>query len=361
MPNPQFTKPWHGIPREDILWNLTVNEDLCIGCATCVTGCSRLVYRYDFERKKAVVVDPLNCMIGCTTCANTCPTHALSFPPIETIFALEQLPSVHHAIEDDLRSRYETLHSELSIPHNDRIITLKVSHIERHDADHLRLILSPAKEGECFCEFMPGQYIELWQSGSDIISRAYSVANLAGTEGAIELHMSRVEGGRFTSWVFDSLKEGELLNARGPLGNFTLGSHPQTPLLFVAGGTGLAPILALLRQTIVQEPQRDLVLLWSTKEAADLYALDELGELCAKASRLQIYVSTHTQTLENPLAPCIFYRIGNAVTLLKSTPSLLQERDIYAAGPSAMMRALGKYLQESKITTERIHIDSFGI
>jgi len=69
MPNPQFTKPWHGVPRDAIHWNPTIIEDACIGCGTCVTGCSRLVYRFDFDRKKPVVVDALNCMVGCTTCA----------------------------------------------------------------------------------------------------------------------------------------------------------------------------------------------------------------------------------------------------------------------------------------------------
>ncbi|MDW4907829.1 4Fe-4S binding protein [Streptomyces sp. ADMS] len=47
MPDPKFTKPRHGIPREDIAdWHPTVDEDVCIGCGTCVTGCSRLVYRF---------------------------------------------------------------------------------------------------------------------------------------------------------------------------------------------------------------------------------------------------------------------------------------------------------------------------
>jgi NAD-dependent dihydropyrimidine dehydrogenase PreA subunit len=59
-----------GVPREQIHWNPSIVEDACIGCGTCVTGCSRLVYRFDFERKKPVVVDPLNCMVGCTTCAS---------------------------------------------------------------------------------------------------------------------------------------------------------------------------------------------------------------------------------------------------------------------------------------------------
>lgn len=52
MPDPKLTKPWHGVPREMIDWHPTVNEDACIGCG-------RLVYRFDFARKKAVVADPL--------------------------------------------------------------------------------------------------------------------------------------------------------------------------------------------------------------------------------------------------------------------------------------------------------------
>ena len=44
MPDPKFAKPWHGIPREQIDWQPTVNEAACIGCGTCVTGCGRLVY-----------------------------------------------------------------------------------------------------------------------------------------------------------------------------------------------------------------------------------------------------------------------------------------------------------------------------
>jgi NAD-dependent dihydropyrimidine dehydrogenase PreA subunit len=88
VPNPQFTKAWHGVPREQIAWNPTVLEDAGIGCGTCVTGCSRLVYRFDFERKKPAAVDPLNCTVGCTTCANTCPARAIAFPPIGTVLAL---------------------------------------------------------------------------------------------------------------------------------------------------------------------------------------------------------------------------------------------------------------------------------
>ena len=100
MPDPKFVKPWHGIPREQIKWHPSVDEDACIGCGTCVTGSNRLVYRYDYNRKKAVVEDPLYCLVGCVTCGNTCPAHTISIPQLDTITSLLSKPEVHHEIED---------------------------------------------------------------------------------------------------------------------------------------------------------------------------------------------------------------------------------------------------------------------
>ena len=154
MPNPQFTKPWHGVPRDQIQWNPSIIEEACIACGTCVTGCSRLVYRFDFNRKKPVVVDPLNCMVGCTTCANTCPSHAIAFPPIESVLALEDLATVRHAVEDDLQTRHDILAASVgaTLPHPDRIVALTVTTINHATADVLRVNLFPTTPGECFCE-----------------------------------------------------------------------------------------------------------------------------------------------------------------------------------------------------------------
>ncbi len=76
----QFVKPWHGIPREEIHWSPTVVPERCIGCGLCVTSCGRKVYQFDYERNVAVVANPLNCMVGCSTCATVCPHEAIEFP-----------------------------------------------------------------------------------------------------------------------------------------------------------------------------------------------------------------------------------------------------------------------------------------
>lgn len=80
MSTNDFLKPWHGIPREEIAWNPTVIADRCVGCGLCVTSCGRQVYSFDYEANRPVVVDPLHCMVGCTTCATICTQDALEFP-----------------------------------------------------------------------------------------------------------------------------------------------------------------------------------------------------------------------------------------------------------------------------------------
>lgn len=359
MPDPKFTKPWHGIPREDIHWNPTVLEDVCIGCGTCVTGCSRLVYRYDFDRKKPIVVDPLNCMVGCTTCANTCPAHAIVFPSLDTVLALEGRAQVRHAVEDDLLARHDILASALTVPHPDRIITLEVAEKTLMTPDVLRLVLAPVEVGECFCEFVPGQYIELWEPGSDHLSRSYSIANAPHGDGRIELNLRRVAGGRFTDWAFDEMQVGDTLRARGPLGAFTLRSRPDVPLLFVAGGTGFAPIHALVEQQARFQPARDMLLVWGMRAAAQFYALDDLAALAATAPGLRIVLAAEEGTRAD-LPEGISLMQGTVVDALAGG-DLVTGRDIYAAGPPMLLRALSADLARRGVDRERINIDSFGV
>jgi len=360
MPNPQFTKPWHGVARDAIHWNPTIIEDACIGCGTCVTGCSRLVYRFDFDRKKPVVIDPLNCMVGCTTCANTCPTHAITFPSIDTVLALEGLAAVRHAVEDDLIARRELLATAVALPHPDRIVTLTVSAVEPMGADVLRVRLAPMTPGECFCEFTPGQYLELWQSGAQYMSRAYSIANTPEGDGSVELHLRRVEGGRFTSWAFSTMKVGDSVRARGPLGHFTMRSLPETPLLFIAGGTGLAPILSLLRQQTRFHVARDMVLVWGAKQANDFYALDDIRRLLGEVPHLGVTLAAEAGE-PTELVDRMSVVHGTVLDVLAHERTLLTDRDIYAAGPPVMLRQLGLALDRAGVPRDRVHIDSFGV
>ena len=80
MSNTTSNNSWHGIPREEIQWSPTIVVERCIGDGLCVTSCGKNVYAFDYEANKPVVVAPLACMVGCTTCATNCTQDAIEFP-----------------------------------------------------------------------------------------------------------------------------------------------------------------------------------------------------------------------------------------------------------------------------------------
>ena len=80
MSLPEKFAYWKGIPREEISWYPTIDESKCVGCGMCVASCGRNVFDYDWEKKKAIVARPLQCMVGYTSCQVWCPYNAISFP-----------------------------------------------------------------------------------------------------------------------------------------------------------------------------------------------------------------------------------------------------------------------------------------
>ena len=104
------SKPtWHEIPREEISWHPTVEPELCIGCGICVLGCGPRVYKFDYEKNVPVVAYPIRCKVGCTTCMNTCPVQAISFPSLSYIHKIIKKRSVIVASKKALASKVKEL------------------------------------------------------------------------------------------------------------------------------------------------------------------------------------------------------------------------------------------------------------
>ncbi len=359
MPDPKFAKPWHGIPREQIVWHPAVDSAACIGCGTCVTGCSRLVYRFDFEVKKAVVVDPLNCMVGCTTCANTCPTHALSFPSLDTVMALEALSDVHHAIEDELLAKRDVLAFQRLVPSPDRILQLEVTRIDRSGMNNLVVQLRPQGD-DCLCQFIPGQYLELWLPQSDLLSRAYSIATAPREDGAVEVNLRRVQGGRFSAYAFEQMKVGDMLQGRGPLGVFTVTSATETPLLFVARGTGFAPIKAMIEQQLALTPRRDIVLFWGATDASDFYALDTVAAWLRADPNLKAVLVARTVPDGFTPPADLTIEVGTVYASIERSTLSFAGRDVYIAGPRKTTTLAIDALRKRGVEPRAIRVDSYG-
>ena len=96
---------WHGIPREDVPWFPAVDAAACIGCQLCYVTCGRGVY--EMRDGVAVPVDAMECMVGCSTCGNICPTNAITFPLLDTVWKLERERQIFKTVKKEALRKHE--------------------------------------------------------------------------------------------------------------------------------------------------------------------------------------------------------------------------------------------------------------
>lgn len=148
-----------------------------------------------------------------------------------------------------------------------RILPVRVQMMEKLSHDVMALFLKlPSNER---MQFLAGQYIEfILKDGK---RRAFSLANAPHNDEFLELHLRLVPGGAFTEYVFNEMPEKAILRLEGPFGSFYLREDSNKPIIFVAGGTGFAPIKGLIEHILHQNTQREMVLYWGVKALEDLY------------------------------------------------------------------------------------------
>lgn len=98
-------KTWHGIPRDEIPWMPTVDAEACIGCQLCYVTCGRSVY--EMHEQHAEAVAPMECAVGCATCGNICPTGAISFPSLESVWKMEREWQIFRTVKKEALRKHE--------------------------------------------------------------------------------------------------------------------------------------------------------------------------------------------------------------------------------------------------------------
>ncbi|MFN3750994.1 MAG: CDP-6-deoxy-delta-3,4-glucoseen reductase [Thiobacillus sp.] len=148
-----------------------------------------------------------------------------------------------------------------------KTLPCRVEKLEKLADDVMRMkIKLPANER---LQFLAGQYIDFQLK--DGRTRSYSLANAPHDDALLELHIRHVPGGLFTDQVFSTLKERDILRLKGPLGSFFLREDSDKPMIFVAGGTGFAPIKSMIEHAFATHLDREMVLYWGVRSLKDLY------------------------------------------------------------------------------------------
>ena len=150
-----------------------------------------------------------------------------------------------------------------------RKLPCRVQKMERPADDVMVLYLKlPANER---LQFLAGQYIDILMKEGK--RRSFSMANPPHDDESLQLHVRNIVGGAFTDYVFNKMKEREILRFEGPLGTFFLREDSDKPIIFVASGTGFAPIKGIIEHAFYKESRREMILYWGVRKLSDLYML----------------------------------------------------------------------------------------
>ena len=202
-------------------------------------------------------------------------------------------------------------------------------------------------------QFLAGQYLDFLLKGGK--RRSFSIANAPHDDKFIELHIRHIDGGKFTSDVFDSMKEKDIMRVEGPLGSFFLREESQRPIIFMAGGTGFAPIKGMIEHAIAIGMERPMHLFWGVRALEDLY-MDELARGWAEKYGHISYTPVLSDAAESDNWQGETGYVHEAI--VRSYPDL-SAYEIYASGPPAMVYAGRDVFTERGLPSERYFSDAF--
>jgi propane monooxygenase reductase subunit len=257
-----------------------------------------------------------------------------------------------HAYEDLkielLNYDEEMIHSGLPI--EEAVVEVVSNENVTHDMRHLVVrLVEPAA-----IKFFPGQYVDFVIPGTDE-TRSFSMANTSSLEsGQLEFVIKVYPDGLFSRFLDTEVKVGDRLDITGPFGVFTLRDAPGSDLVFVGGGAGMAPILALLRTMAERGIDRKTTFYYGARRKRDLCFEDELREL---ESRLPSF--RYVPALSEPDGDDWDGEVGLITDVVRRGETDLKRTDAYVCGPPPMVEAALELLPALGVADKRIFYDKF--
>ena len=235
--------------------------------------------------------------------------------------------------------------------------TLVVSDIirETHDVNTFRFV---GEEPQLF-RFEPGQFIGLkLEIDGKTVNRSYSISSSPSRPLSLDITVKRIPGGLVSNWMPDNLKVGDRVSVRAPAGRFSCFQAPNAKMLFLAAGSGVTPLMSMLRWIADVSAPVDVIVLNSVRSPEDVIFGRELESIAARHPNIAITVTTTDSR------SCSNGWIGmagrlNAKWLDVAVPDLL-ERDVFLCGPTPFSAAMTEQLANLGLPKERLHQESFG-
>ncbi|WP_191487925.1 benzoate 1,2-dioxygenase electron transfer component BenC [Pseudomonas sp. FEN] len=196
--------------------------------------------------------------------------------------------------------------------------------------------------------FLPGQYVNIAVPGSEQ-TRSYSFSSLPGS-GQASFLIKQVAGGLMSGWL-GRAQPGERVSMTGPLGSFYLRAVTR-PLLFLAGGTGLAPFLSMLEVLAERNEQQSISLIYGVSRDQDLVMLEALQGFCARLPNFSFVTCVGDPRTRHPRQGYVTQHLA---------PGVLNEGDVdvYLCGPPPMVDAVRQHFKAMGLTPFSFHYEKF--
>lgn len=295
---------------------------------------------------------PYGCRNGaCGSCASTLVSGTVIYPDDDEIITSDK-PDDYCLTCQAIPSSDVTLRAHEIETESDEEVRNLICSVEQMDQlshDVMRVFLRlPENER---LQYLAGQYLDfILEDGR---RRAFSMANAPHDDELIELHIRHVPGGEFTDYVFEKMQVGDRQEIAAPMGGFYLREDSDRPLIFMAGGTGFAPLKAVIEHAFHIGDTRPIHLYWGVRSKRDLY----LGELAEQWARKHPRLD-YTPVLSEPDEDWQGARGFVHETVLRDHPDM-SPYDLYMSGPPVMIFSARDAFIEAGLDRDRMFSDVF--
>ncbi|HET9680893.1 MAG TPA: ferredoxin reductase [Candidatus Limnocylindrales bacterium] len=207
----------------------------------------------------------------------------------------------------------------------------------------------------------PGQHVDLRLSAEDgySVERSYSIASEPERGPEVDITVDRIDGGEVSPFLHDTVVVGDRLEARGPIGGYFVwdAGLDDGPLFLVAGGSGIVPLMAMLRHRARAGIRTPAALLASSRRIDDVIYREELTALAARDDGLSVH---HTLTRDQPQGWTGYGRRIDEPMLSEVLAPLGSRPRTYACGPTALVEVVATGLVRLGLPPDRVRTERFG-
>jgi ring-1,2-phenylacetyl-CoA epoxidase subunit PaaE len=242
-----------------------------------------------------------------------------------------------------------------------RFHALRVADVRRESPDAVSIAFAVPDDAKQDFAFTPGQYLTLRTTlGGEEVRRTYSICSGAD-EGELRVAVKRLDGGLFSRFANETLKAGDVMDVMPPLGRFGVSPGAQGARTYVAfaAGSGITPILSIVKTVLGREPRSRFVLFYGNRSSASIIFKDALEDLKDRfVERLAVH---HVLSREAQEIPLLSGRItGDKVeALLRTVGEVEAIDDVFLCGPLGMIEDVKAALARLGVPEARIHMEVF--